>query len=61
MFLSIWQFYAKVFRDITWGRTLWWLIFLKVITLFLVLRLFFFDPVLSGKNNEENIYHWGGS
>ena len=58
-FLSIWQFYAEGFRDMTWGRTLWWLIFLKVIILFLVLRLFFFEPVLSGKSDEEKMEHVG--
>lgn len=57
--LSIWQFYAEGFRNMTWGRTLWWLIFLKVIILFLVLRLFFFEPVLSGKSDEEKMEHVG--
>ena len=55
--LSIWRFYAEGFRNMTWGRTLWWLIFLKVIILFLVLRLFFFEPVLSGKSDEEKMEH----
>ena len=57
--LSIWQFYAEGFRNMTWGRILWWLIFLKVIILFLVLRLFFFEPVLSGKSDEEKMEHVG--
>ena len=57
--LSIWQFYAEGFRNMTWGRTLWWLIFLKVIILFLVLGLFFFEPVLSGKSDEEKMEHVG--
>ena len=57
--LSIWQFYAEGFRNMTWGRTLWWLIFLKVIILFLVLKLFFFEPVLSGKSDEEKMEHVG--
>ena len=59
MILFIWQFYAEGFRNMTWGRTLWWLIFLKVIILFLVLRLFFFEPVLSGKSDEEKMEHVG--
>ena len=33
--------YIDGFRKMTWGRQLWWLILLKVIILFLVLRLFF--------------------
>ena len=40
--------YIDGFRKMTWGRQLWWLILLKVIILFLVLRLFFFRPVLAG-------------
>ena len=57
--LSIYNFYAEGFRQMTWGRPLWWLILLKVVVLFLVLRLFFFEPVLSGKTNEEKMEHVG--
>ena len=52
-FVSIWRFYVDGFRNMTWGRPLWVLIFLKVIVLFLVLRMFFFEPVLSGKTDAE--------
>ena len=41
----------------TWGRQLWWVILLKVVILFLVLRAFFFEPVLSGKSEEQKIEH----
>lgn len=51
--ISIWNFYVDGFRNMTWGRQLWWLILLKVIILFAVLRAFFFTPVLSGKSEEE--------
>jgi hypothetical protein len=47
------------FRNMTWGRPLWVLIFLKVIVLFLVLRMFFFEPVLSGKTDAEKSDHVG--
>lgn len=57
--ISIWNFYVEGFRNMTWGRPLWVLIFLKVIVLFLVLRLFFFEPVLSGKTEEQKIEHVG--
>ena len=57
--LSIWRFYVDGFRNMTWGRPLWWLIFLKVIVLFLVLRMFFFEPVLSGKSDAEKSEHVG--
>ena len=56
---SIWNFYVDGFRNMTWGRPLWILIFLKVIILFAVLRAFFFEPVLSGKTEEQKIEHIG--
>ena len=57
--VSIWRFYVDGFRNMTWGRPLWGLIFLKVIVLFLVLRMFFFEPVLSGKTDAEKSDHVG--
>ncbi len=57
--LSIWKFYSEGFRNMTWGRTLWGLIFLKIVILFFILRLFFFQPILSGKTEEQKIDHVG--
>ena len=57
--LSIYRFYADGFRNMTWGRQLWWLILLKVIILCAVLRAFFFTPTLSGKSEEQRIEHVG--
>ena len=57
--LSIWNLYADGFKNMTWGKPLWVLIFLKIIVLFLVLRLFFFEPVLAGKTEEQKIEHVG--
>ena len=54
---SIWKFYADGFRNMTWGRPLWGLIFLKIVILFFILRLFFFQPALSGKTEEQKIDH----
>jgi hypothetical protein len=51
--ISIWNFYVEGFRNMTWGRQLWWLILLKVVILFALLRVFFFTPVLSGKSESE--------
>jgi uncharacterized membrane protein len=58
-FRSIWKFYADGFRNMTWGRPLWGLIFLKIVILFFILRLFFFQPALSGKTDEQKIDHVG--
>lgn len=57
--ISIWNFYYEGFRDMTWGKSLWLLIFLKVIILFLVLRLFFFKPVMAGKTDEQRSEYVG--
>ena len=57
--ISIWRFYVDGFKSMTWGRQLWLLILLKVIILFAVLRAFFFEPVLSGKSEEQKIEHVG--
>ena len=53
--IAIYNFYVEGFRSMTWGRQLWWLILLKVVLLFLVLRAFFFKPILAGKSDEQKI------
>ena len=51
--VSVWNLYADGFRNMTWGRPLWGLIILKIVILFVILRVFFFQPVLSGKTDSE--------
>ncbi len=53
MIKSIWNFYVDGFKNMTWGKPLWILIFLKVIILFAVLRVFFFKPAMSGLTDKE--------
>ena len=55
--IAIYNFYVEGFRNMTWGRQLWWLILLKVVLLFLVLRAFFFKPILAGKSDDQKIEH----
>jgi hypothetical protein len=59
IYVSIYDLYSDGFRNMTWGRQLWWLILLKVIILFVVLRCFFFTPALAGKSEEQKIEHVG--
>lgn len=59
--LTVWNFYSNGFRNMTWGRTLWIIILLKLIILFAVLRLFFFQPVLGGLNDEQKSEAVGNS
>lgn len=53
--LSVWQFYRDGFRSMTWGRTLWVIILLKLFIMFAILRVFFFKPALSGMDENEKI------
>lgn len=55
--IAIYNFYVDGFKNMTWGRQLWWVILLKIIILFFVLRAFFFKPVLAGKSQEQRIEH----
>ena len=57
--LSIWNFYADGFKNMTWGKPLWILIILKAVILFLVLRMFFFRPAMAGKTDEEKSEYGG--
>lgn len=50
------EFYVEGFKSMTLGRTLWMLIFLKLIFilfLFLILKKVFFPPVTEGKSKFE--------
>ena len=53
IFASVWQFYRDGFRNMTWGKPLIWLILLKLFILFAILRIFFFQPAMSGLSDEE--------
>lgn len=44
---SIWRFYADGFRSMTLGRTLWFIILVKLFIMFAILRVFFFPNFLS--------------
>lgn len=46
-------FYVEGFQTMTWGRTLWIIIVLKLVILFAVLRPFFFQPALQGSEKEK--------
>lgn len=50
---TVWCFYRDGFRSMTWGRTLWIIILLKLFIMFAILRVFFFKPVLGGLDDEQ--------
>ncbi len=45
--MRIFRFYYDGFRSMTVGRTLWLLIIIKLIIMFVILRIFFFPNFLS--------------
>ena len=59
LILSIWNFYDDGFKNMTWGKTLWFLIILKAVILFAILRVFFFKPVMAGKTDEQKSEYVG--
>jgi len=54
---GIFSFFASLYRDgfrnMTWGKPLVWLIILKLIILFAILRVFFFKPAMRGLSEEQ--------
>lgn len=46
-FSKIWEMYRDGFKSMTVGRSLWLIILLKLVLIFLVLKLFFFPDKLS--------------
>lgn len=50
---KIFRFYAEGFRGMTWGRTLWWIIGIKLFVMFGILKIFFFQPTLKGSTEEK--------
>ena len=57
--ITIWNFYIEGFRAMTWGRQLWLVVLLKVVILFVLLRGFFFRPILAGKSEEQRSEYVG--
>lgn len=58
---AVWLFYYDGFRHMTWGRTLWIIIVIKLAVMFLVLRLFFFRPALEGQSDAQRQETVGGN
>ena len=50
---SLFSLYRDGFRNMTWGRPLVWLIVLKLVILFGILRLFFFRPAMAGLSDAQ--------
>ncbi len=55
MLKKIFQFYYQGFKDMTVGKKLWAIIIIKLIIMFLILKVFFFPNFLKSnfKTDEE--------
>jgi len=47
MLKRVFLFYYNGFRSMTWGRSLWAIILIKLFVMFVILKLFFFPNVLN--------------
>ncbi|WP_297642289.1 DUF4492 domain-containing protein [uncultured Bacteroides sp.] len=50
---AVWRFYLDGFRSMTLGRTLWFIILVKLFILFFILRLFFFPNFLNATASDD--------
>ena len=57
--VSVFEFYRDGFKSMTWGRTLWIFILVKLFVMFVILRIFFFTPYLKGKSETEKQHYVG--
>lgn len=51
---GIYNFYRNGFQRMTLGRTLWCVILVKLVIIFVVLRVFFFAPHLRGTDEQKS-------
>ncbi|MEX0983269.1 MAG: DUF4492 domain-containing protein [Bacteroidales bacterium] len=59
MLKRVFSFYYDGFRSMTWGRSLWAIILIKLFVMFVILKLFFFPNVLNRnfETDEERAGH----
>ena len=52
--LSVYQFYYQGFKSMTIGKKLWLIIIVKLIIIFIVMKMFFFPNFLKSKFKDDN-------
>ena len=52
-FSDFFAMYVEGFKNLTWGKQLWILIFIKLFILFAVLKVFFFPNILNSRFQTE--------
>ena len=53
LFRKVFNFYYEGFKSMTVGRNLWVIILIKLVVIFMIFRLFFFQPFLDQKFNSK--------
>ncbi|KAA6339667.1 hypothetical protein EZS27_012423 [termite gut metagenome] len=51
--MRVFHFYLEGFKGMTWGKTLWLIILVKLFIMFFILKLFFFPNYLEKFGNES--------
>jgi hypothetical protein len=54
VFRNIFRFYVDGFKSMTYGKTLWIIILIKLFIIFAVLKLFFFPDFLKKNFSSDN-------
>lgn len=59
MIRKLFNFYIEGFRRMTWGKTLWLLILIKLFLIFFIMKFFFFSDNIEHKfkTDEEKSMH----
>ncbi len=52
--LQIFNFYKEGFKNLTLGKTLWKIIFIKLFVMFIILKLFIFDVNFNSAFKNDN-------
>ena len=52
---KVFYFYRDGFASMTIGKSLWLIIIIKVVVIFLVLKMFFFPDILEKKSTERGM------
>ena len=52
-FTALWTLWRDGLRNTSLGRPLVWLVILKLVILFAILRVFFFKPAMSGMTDQQ--------
>lgn len=50
----VWNLYYEGFKNMTVGKTLWALILIKLLIIFAILKVFFFQPFLHDMDDEQS-------